>query len=304
MSAGLSRQAGAVALYMLTSVALVFFNKAALRGFPCPLSLTWLQMLVTLPLVLAVRRRRSHSAALFDGADARAALPAACVYTAMVASGNLCLHNVHASSYQIARSMHLIFSVVLSALLGTRTPTAQLAACVVITGGYVCGAASNARFSSAGLLHGTAASALTALNALLTKRTLARFGDDTWRLQQYTAAYSLLTLPALAAAADEPALWRTVELRDGALWLCLLGGGALGFGLSFAAANSVKHTSPLAHMVAGSAKGALQTVLAPAVFGTRLDVREQLGTLVCVLGSAGFAALRIRSAPPPKERRE
>ena len=69
-----------------------------------------------------------------------------------------------------------------------------------------------------------------------------------------------------------------------------------------AAANSVKHTSPLAHMVAGSAKGALQTVLAPAVFGTRLDVREQLGTLVCVLGSAGFAALRIRSAPPPKER--
>ena len=48
----------------------------------------------------------------------------------------------------------------------------------------------------------------------------------------------------------------------------------------------------------------LQTVLAPAVFGTRLDVREQLGTLVCVLGSAGFAALRIRSAPPPKERRE
>jgi GDP-fucose transporter C1 len=303
MTAGLSRQVGAVALYMLTSVALVFFNKAALRGFPCPLSLTWLQMLVTLPLVLAVRRR-SHGTALFDGADARAALPAACVYTAMVASGNLCLHNVHASSYQIARSMHLIFSVMLSALLGTRTPAAQLAACVVITGGYVCGAASNARFSSAGLLHGTAASALTALNALLTKRTLARFGDDTWRLQQYTAAYSLLTLPALAAAADEPALWRTVEVRDGALWLCLLGGGALGFGLSFAAANSVKHTSPLAHMVAGSAKGALQTVLAPAVFGTRLDLREQLGTLVCVLGSAGFAALRIRSATPPKERRE
>ena len=139
MTSGLSRQAGAVALYMLTSVALVFFNKAALRGFPCPLSLTWLQMLVTLPLVLAVRRR-SHSTTLFDGADARAALPAACVYTAMVASGNLCLHNVHASSYQIARSMHLIFSVVLSALLGTRTPAAQLAACVVITGGYVCGA--------------------------------------------------------------------------------------------------------------------------------------------------------------------
>ena len=57
-------------------------------------------------------------------------------------------------------------------------------------------------------------------------------------------------------------------------------------------------------MVAGSAKGALQTVLGPAVFGTRLDVREQLGTLVCVLGSAVFAALRIRSAPPPKERRD
>ena len=54
MTSSLSRQAGAVALYMLTSVALVFFNKAALRGFPCPLSLTWLQMLVTLPLVLAV----------------------------------------------------------------------------------------------------------------------------------------------------------------------------------------------------------------------------------------------------------
>ena len=35
-----------------------------------------------------------------------------------------------------------------------------------------------------------------------------------------------------------------------------------------------------------------------------LDVREQLGTLVCVLGSAVFAALRIRSAPPPKERRD
>ena len=34
------------------------------------------------------------------------------------------------------------------------------------------------------------------------------------------------------------------------------------------------------------------------------NVREQLGTLVCVLGSAGFAALRIRSAPPPQERRD
>ena len=188
--------------------------------------------------------------------------------------------------------MHLIFSVVLSALLGTRTPAAQLAACVVITGGYVCGAASNARFSSAGLLHGTAASALTALNALLTKRTLARFGDDTWRLQQYTAAYSLLTLPALAAAADEPALWRTVELRDGALWLCLLGGGALGFGLSFAAANSVKHTSPLAHMVAGSAKGALQTVLAPAVPGP---------ASTCASSSAPSCACSAARALPPCE---
>ena len=63
-----------------------------------------------------------------------------------------------------------------------------------------------------------------------------------------------------------------------------------------AVARSVKHTSPLGHMVAGTVKGAVQSLIAPVVFGTATSAREQGGTLVCLLGSAWYAWLRMRPA--------
>ena len=57
----------AVSWYMATSIALVFFNKHALsHGLPSPLALTWWQMVVTLPLIVGMRRLRDPLSVGFE----------------------------------------------------------------------------------------------------------------------------------------------------------------------------------------------------------------------------------------------
>ena len=189
--------------------------------------------------------------------------------------------------------MHIICSVMLTrALLGNWPPARQQLACAIITAGYVVGCATNAEFSPNGVLFGSLSSFLTAANAVLVKRTLPLVGDDSWRLQEYNTllAVQLLAGPLLYSSLDG------VGALDVNGWLLVLAGGGLGFSLSLASSMSVKHTSPLGHMVAGTVKGAVQSLIAPIVFGTATSVREQGGTLVCLLGSAWYAWLRMQPA--------
>ena len=91
----------AVSWYMATSIALVFFNKHALsHGLPSPLALTWWQMVVTLPLIVGMRRLRDPLSVGFELRTSMHVAPLALVYSSMVVTSNACLQYVHASSYR------------------------------------------------------------------------------------------------------------------------------------------------------------------------------------------------------------
>jgi drug/metabolite transporter (DMT)-like permease len=76
-------------------------------------------------------------------------LPLTVAFIAMLATGNLCLHYVEVSFYQVARSLTICFSIALSYfVLGVKTSPRAIAACVVVMVGFAIGAKASHSFQS------------------------------------------------------------------------------------------------------------------------------------------------------------
>lgn len=157
---------------------------------------------------------------------------------------------------QIARSLHIIFQVLLTyLLLGTTTSFVVLQACAVICAGYVLGSWGEVNFSWTGLLFGMGASFFTALNALYVKKTLAVVNDDQWLLLIYNTVNSILVLaPFVLLSGELTAINKLPFLGEPQFWIGMVVSAVLGFLINIASFLQIKFTSPLTHMISGTAK--------------------------------------------------
>lgn len=294
--------------YFVVSLAVVFLNKYIMNvseyKFPYPLFVTWFQLLVAM-VILVVCGRLGQSYELFSLVPpfefrldiAKKVSPLTIMYVLMLAFNNLCLKYVEVTFYQIARSLTILCNIGFTyTLLGTKTSSQAVLACMIVFWGFVLGSYGEVNFSMIGLVFGLASSVFTALYGIYIKKVLPAVEGNQWRLLHYNTAISILYLGPLVLFSGELSEIReqVYFLNEPAFWTTMTITGVTGFLINIAVFAQVKYTSPLTNTISGTAKACVQTILAALYFRNPISVTNGFGIFLSLLGSSYYSFVRYR----------
>ncbi|KAK0481728.1 hypothetical protein IW261DRAFT_1472160 [Armillaria novae-zelandiae] len=232
----------------------------------------------------------------------------------------LCLRDVEASFFQIARGLQLPLTILVSSVNTRSTPSRKvITAAVIVTGGFFLGVAPSksvpvmAAPSLISLFYGFLSSLFIAFHAVLIKSSLPHCNNSTIELAWWTNVGSAIMLFPFVILNGEP--WRLQELMQSSewtgdvfMWGCVVT-GVFGFLLCVAGLLSIKVTSPITHMFSSAARSVLQTILGVWIFSDLLTVNRASSILVILGGTMFYTWVKsTESAPrpaiPPQSQRQ
>ncbi|KAJ2929247.1 hypothetical protein H1R20_g7845, partial [Candolleomyces eurysporus] len=283
--AGNLKVAAVVAFYMVSALTMVFVNKAVLNNSPdLPLLFLLLQLLIAVVLlhVSALFTKKIEIPKLEVGL-AKSLFPVVSVNIVGLVFNTLCLRDVEASFFQIARGLVLPLTIVVSCAHTRTTPTQKVVmAAGVVTIGFMIGVAPtkdlpvSAIPSTLSLFYGVLSSLFIAIHAVLIKSSLPYCNNSTIQLAWWTNVGSAVMLLPFVFFHGEP--WKLSELYYSTAWdgkVFLWGSlvtGVFGFLLCVAGLLSIKVTSPITHMFSSAARSVIQTLLGVWLFQDILNV--------------------------------
>lgn len=101
----------------------------------------------------------------------------------MITFNNLCLKYVKVSFYLVARSLTIVFNVVLSYLfLHIVTSLSVIVCCSIVIFGFYVGSEGEVDFSLTGTLFGVCSSLFVSLNSIFTKKMIPIVDNNSWKL--------------------------------------------------------------------------------------------------------------------------
>uniref|UniRef100_A0A182IVJ0 Sugar phosphate transporter domain-containing protein n=1 Tax=Anopheles atroparvus TaxID=41427 RepID=A0A182IVJ0_ANOAO len=301
------RIAGVVAAYWVISILTVFVNKALLSGLQldAPLFVTWFQVLTSSSIcfIMSLLGKRYPRAITFpegnpfDGETFRKVVPLSILFTAMIATNNLCLKYVGVAFYYVGRSLTTVFNVILTyVLLGQKTSPKAVLCCVLIIAGFWIGVDQESlteSFSLIGTIFGVLGSLSLSLYSIYTKRTLPHVNQQVWLLSYYNNVYSaVLFIPLMIVNGEVREVWNYKHLLEPWFWGVMTIGGICGFAIGFVTTLQIKVTSPLTHNISGTAKACAQTVIATSWYQESKSFLWWTSNAVVLLGSAFYTRVK------------
>jgi GDP-fucose transporter C1 len=322
----LLKVSGAVGGYCACSIAVVLLNKWVLAAgtkdgftFKFPVFMTWFQMVMAGVFVkfLSVTGITGNFIKIpplsLNYELCKLISPVTIAFIAMLTCGNMCLGAVQVSFFQVAKSLHIIASVLLSyCYFGQTTSIKSLAACALICCGYVVASIQEvftaSKVDMSGLITGVFASFFTALYPIVMKEV---FNDkakpDQWVMLYLNSMMSgVLMIPLLFIFGEFPRVLESPAMQDPNFWFRMLCASFVGFLLNITTYINVLFTTPLTHMIAGSAKGGLQSFLGVWIFGNTMTQQGLLGQVLILGGSfmyslVGYWARQAKEKESKKE---
>lgn len=240
---------------------MVFVNKIVLNSTPnLPTLFMFFQSMMTVILLKFTSIFTSHvKIPQFNLSTPKKLAPLIFIDAAGFIFNALCLRDVEAAFYQIARGLVLPLTIAIVSISSSTRPALPVICCAaIVTLGFFFGTSipqdlpEHAIPSPLGLLYGFLASLSIAFHAVLIKSSLPHVGGSSTMLSYWSnlgAGVLLGTLAILNGEAFE--FWRMVQGRawdwNTFLWGNLVT-GVFGFLISVAGILSVKVTSPVTHM--------------------------------------------------------
>jgi GDP-fucose transporter C1 len=106
--------------------------------------------------------------------------------------------------FKVARSLSINFSVAFTYfILGKKTSTPALLACVIVFLGFAIGSYGEINFSWAGIFYGVGSSAFVALYGIYVQKTLAAVDNNQWKLLHYNTTLAIIFLFPLVLFSGE-----------------------------------------------------------------------------------------------------
>ncbi|KAG1904711.1 uncharacterized protein F5891DRAFT_1012449 [Suillus fuscotomentosus] len=263
--------AAVVGFYM--SAALVCRNKAVLNSSPdLPLLFLLLQLLIAVLLL--------HVAAMFitrveipklELGTAKKLTPVVLVNIIGLIFNTLCLRDVEASFFQIARGLVLPLTIVVFSAHTRTVPSIRVGiAAGSVTIAPSAAVPSHVAPSSLSLLYGLLSSLFIAFHAVLIKSSLPYCNNSTIQLAYWTNLGSAIFLLPFVLLHRE--IFILEDLIHDSNWdgqVFLWGSvvtGIFGFLLCIAGLLSIKVTSPITHMFSSALRSVIQTLLGVWIF--------------------------------------
>lgn len=305
--------AGVVSFYMFSALVMVFVNKAVLNNSPdLPLLFLMLQLLIAVAL-LHVSALFSNKIEIprFDKEVAKKLVPVVLVNIVGLVFNTLCLRDVEASFFQIARGLVLPLTIVVSSAHTRSAPGKQtIVAAAVVTVGFMVGVAPSKNLPAASipstlsLFYGVLSSLFIAFHAVLIKSSLPYCNNSTIQLAWWTNVGSAVFLFPFVFLHGEP--WKVLDLYflENWDWTVFAWGslvtGVFGFLLCVAGLLSIKVTSPVTHMFSSAARSVLQTLIGVWAFKDVLNVNRGLSLGIILGGTMYYTWIKSASPPPPR----
>ncbi|KAJ7198845.1 hypothetical protein GGX14DRAFT_699985, partial [Mycena pura] len=307
--------AGVVCFYIVAALVMVFVNKAVLNHTPdLPFTLLFLQVFLAVLLlrVLAYANGTRLQGLRFVPAfklpmltNSRGMvldlLPYLTVGITGLVFNTLCLANVDAAFFQIARGLLLPLTIAVSAVhTGVRPRATVLAAAFAVTFGFLVGTAptfyrtgatSLSQESAVALLYGAISSFVLAVHAVLKKTALQHVGKSVITLSYIGNMFmSIMLVPCIILHGELGALHS--RYHDANMdWTTFIVGslvtGVFGFLLGISHSLSIKVTSPVTHMFSSAAKGVIQTLLGMWIFSDVLT-QSRLYSIAIITGGTVY----------------
>ncbi|KAF9245805.1 hypothetical protein BU15DRAFT_58762 [Melanogaster broomeanus] len=311
--------AGVVAFYMVTALVMVFVNKAVLINTPhLPLLFLFLQLSIAV-ILLHVSAAISSRVVIpkLELDTAKKLTPVVVVNIIGLIFNTLCLREVEASFFQIARGLVLPLTVLVSSVSTRSTPSLRVVgAVIVVTAGFLLGVVpspavpAHAIPSALSLLYGFLSSLFIAFHAVLIKSSLPHCDNSTIQLAYWTNLGSAAFLVPFIILRGELVTILEDLINDSDwegnvfLWGSLVT-GIFGFLLCIAGLLSIKVTSPVTHMFSSAARSVIQTVLGVVLFKDIMTANRAGSIFVILLGTIFYTWVKsVESAPPPPSRRD
>jgi GDP-fucose transporter C1 len=326
--------ASVVAVYWFVSISMVYLNKALMSNdgisIPAPLFVTWFQCVVTTLICYlaglvgehykksdyqAVRQSEENSEApakpsffaQFPKAEYKIGtgqkiLPLSIVFVGMITFNNLCLKWVEVSFYNVARSLTIVFNVGFSAyMLGSVTSPKVLMCLGVVIVGFFIGSQGELNFSMKGTLAGILSSLFVSLNSIYTKKVLPVVDNDHWKLTFYNNVNAcIIFLPLILIFEHQPLYHAFGNQFSGAtFWLAMFVAGFFGFSIGIVTVLQIKATSPLSHNISGTAKAAVQSMMAFYIWGNQATFMGVLGIFTVLGGSLLYTFIKMSENDKP-----
>ncbi|KAG8933616.1 hypothetical protein FRC01_007967 [Tulasnella sp. 417] len=331
-----------VAFYMVAALIMVFVNKAVLNSSPnLPLLMLLLQFIIAvicLHLSAMFSSKIEIPRQLLSIEKSKQLAPILIVNVVGLTFNTLCLRGVDASFFQIARGLVLPLTIGVQAIDAKAAPsTPVLAAAATVTVGFFLGiapapvpaaAATSTSSGAIALVWGALSSLMTAVHAVLIKRSLPYVDNSAIQLAYWTnATAALMLLPfvffngevasvwvglgygqftdPIAAGMSHPGAVVTPPTWDWHTFVfgCLVT-GAVGFLLCVAGLLSIKITSPVTHMFSSACRSVLQTLLGVWIFHDILSVNRVSSITVILVGSMYYTWVKAQDAAASQAHRQ
>ncbi|OJA19569.1 GDP-fucose transporter [Rhizopogon vesiculosus] len=308
--------AAVVCFYMSAALVMVFVNKVVLNGSPdLPLLFLLLQLLIAVLLlhVSAVFISRVEIPKL-ELETAKKLTPVILVNIIGLVFNTLCLRDVEASFFQIARGLVLPLTIIVSSVHTRSKPSTRVViAAVIVAVGFLVGVApstmvpANVAPSGLSLFYGVLSSLFIAFHAVLIKSSLPYCNNSTIQLAYWTNLGSAVFLFPFVLLHKEPSILEDLihdSNWDGQvfLWGSIVT-GLFGFLLCVAGLLSIKVTSPITHMFSSAARSVIQTLLGVWLFKDLMTVNRAGSILVIMIGTIFYTWVKSSETalPPPRK---
>jgi len=323
--------ASVVATYWCVSISMVYLNKMLMSSegvsISAPLFITWFQCVVTalicwvagkvseslqkkaetLPFNDGDKVAKGHNKsksffsqfpkAEYNAEVGKKILPLSFIFVGMITFNNLCLKYVEVSFYNVARSLTIVFNVFLSQfILGSTTSTKTGICLAVVIAGFFLGAKGEAKFSTIGTMFGICSSVFVSLNSIFTKKVLPAVDNDHWKLTFYNNVNAVVLFAPLIAYYEAGTLYGALgnQLVSPIFWAAMSVAGVFGFSIGIVTVMQIKATSPLSHNISGTAKAAVQSMMAFYIWKNPATVMGVTGMFVVLGGSLLYTVTKMR----------
>ncbi|KAJ1608949.1 putative translocator [Cryptosporidium canis] len=225
-------------------------------------------------------------------------LPMSICFVGLVAFGNICLKYVQVSTYQLARSGSLIFTVIVSYfMLGQKQTWQSILACIVVCAGFLIGSLDRSSLSAMGIITGLASSFCQVFYNVFMKKCMNYFDGDAIQLMKYNQCIStILLIPCIFIAQEtnlilDSAAFNISQPEFFRIWVLLVLCGLLSMLLNYFTFLVVGYTSPVTFNVLGMFKSCAQTAGGFIIFHDHASVHTITGICLTLAGSVwyGFA---------------
>lgn len=293
--------------YWTVSILTVFVNKRLLSetNLNAPMSVALFQTFITALICFVLiqlsqvfpRYCKFTSGNPFEVGVVKDVVPVSALFTAMIATNNLCLKYVSVAFYYVGRSLTTIFNVIFSYLiLSEKTSCRSLLCCFMIIFGFYLGVDQEnlaGSLSVNGTIFGVTSSLSLALYSIFIKRVLATINQDIWLLTYYNNIYStILFIPLMILNGEIVTLWEYGDLLELKFWLLMTVGALCGFTIGIFTSLQIKYTSALTHNISGTAKACVQTILATYWYQETKSFLWWISNGIVLIGSAGYARVK------------